>query len=1153
MAQQVSVNGSGVVQVNIEPTPNVVVQVDRAIVPQGPPGATGITGATGATGIQGPIGSTGATGPQGIIGLTGATGATGLTGSTGSTGPVGATGSTGPVGATGSTGPIGSTGATGIQGPVGSTGATGETGATGPIGSTGATGIQGPIGATGATGETGATGLTGSTGATGIQGPIGATGATGETGATGLTGATGETGATGSTGPIGATGATGPQGATGETGSTGSTGPVGSTGATGPIGATGLTGATGETGATGSTGPQGDVGATGATGETGATGLTGATGETGATGSTGPIGATGATGIQGEVGATGSTGPIGSTGATGPIGATGATGIQGPEGATGATGLTGATGETGATGSTGPQGDVGATGATGETGATGLTGSTGATGPQGDIGATGATGPQGATGITPTDMNITGNPANGSYYPTFVANTGIQTVYIDDTGTTLQYRPNIGQLEGNNLYFTEWGYGGAAITGSGNIFYIKTANTNRVTVSSAQTVVETGNLVVTNGNMTLSNASSQYIGNAGGLTNIPTANLQGVDGNASNILYGNGVFSAITNPNVLSNVDYIDFNTAYTPTVFNTGRTYWDSTKGTLAVDMGFAGNITQQVGEDQYIYVKANANMTAGRVAQFVGVQGDTILAEHANTASVGFLPRYVIGVLPANIDSGNFGYVQTFGEVYNLQTNAFTAGSILYLAANSDGNLTATEPTAPDPKIILAACLVQSNTPSSTDGKLQVRPEFGYYMDQLHNVSNTPATTNDVLIYNSSNVWEPTSNVTLNDITATNNLVANTGNITNTLNVTGNATFGATIISNNSLATNPDFQGVTDGVANLRNLLFQAGNTTAPTIPSNQNAGTFTLRGGYSNNSDANTAWIARGGFAALNAGWANTANGNAFGGAIQSAGGQGRTELGTATGGLIQFLSGFAQSNNGSAIGGALLLAGGQSVSNNGTSTSGAADVRSQGATATNGNSTSGTLTLRTGIATSTTTGNARTGNIDLQIGLPNGADGNIIGSINIGSQAANTNITAPANINIGQSNTPTFINGNLSVTGTSNFVGNVSMINFEANGTGIIESLVANSANIGGGNINLYANGDIISNGLISTTGNVNANNFNATTFVVLANATVANLTSNTPVIVGVAGAMISVSDQDYQPAHWSVTDNVWKYVSNRANV
>jgi len=213
MAQQVSVTGSGVVQVNIEPTPNVLVQVDRAIVPQGATGATGI----GATGATGPIGATGSTGP---------------TGSTGATGNVGPTGSTGPIGSTGSTGPIGSTGATGNVGPIGATGATGDTG---PTGATGATGDTGPTGATGLTGPTGATGDTGPTGPTGATGLTGPTGATGDTGPTGPQGATGDVGPTGPQGATGDVGPTGPQGATGDTGATGLTGPTGPTGATGPV------------------------------------------------------------------------------------------------------------------------------------------------------------------------------------------------------------------------------------------------------------------------------------------------------------------------------------------------------------------------------------------------------------------------------------------------------------------------------------------------------------------------------------------------------------------------------------------------------------------------------------------------------------------------------------------------------------------------------------------------------------------------------------------------------------------------------------------------------------------------------------------------------------------------------------------------------
>jgi hypothetical protein len=77
---------------------------------QGPPGATGSTGA------QGPAGATGAQGPQGT---TGAQGPKGDPGTAGATGPQGPQGTTGATGATGPQGPAGPTGPTGPQGPQG--------------------------------------------------------------------------------------------------------------------------------------------------------------------------------------------------------------------------------------------------------------------------------------------------------------------------------------------------------------------------------------------------------------------------------------------------------------------------------------------------------------------------------------------------------------------------------------------------------------------------------------------------------------------------------------------------------------------------------------------------------------------------------------------------------------------------------------------------------------------------------------------------------------------------------------------------------------------------------------------------------------------------------------------------------------------------
>jgi hypothetical protein len=68
-------------------------------------------------------------------------------------GPAGATGATGPQGATGATGPQGATGATGAQGPTGATGPTGPTGAAGADGKTVRSGSGAPSSGLGVDGD----------------------------------------------------------------------------------------------------------------------------------------------------------------------------------------------------------------------------------------------------------------------------------------------------------------------------------------------------------------------------------------------------------------------------------------------------------------------------------------------------------------------------------------------------------------------------------------------------------------------------------------------------------------------------------------------------------------------------------------------------------------------------------------------------------------------------------------------------------------------------------------------------------------------------------------------------------------------------------------------------------------------------------------
>ncbi len=961
MANQVSVNGSGVVQVNIEPTPNVVVQVDRAIVPQGPPGATGPTGATG---------------------------------------PIGATGSTGPIGATGS----------------GSTGATGITGATGDVGSTGATGPQGPPGPAATQGATGATGATGLTGATGS---IGSTGATGETGATGLTGATGDVGSTG------ATGLTGSTGATGETGATGLTGATGVQGATGDVGSTGATGPNGLDGATG---------ATGATGETGATGLTGATG----------VGATGATGIQGIQGtrnglsylylntATSNTDPgpgnlsmdianaltvsgnlanvteiyidhlsASNVNVTGIIDVwdNNNTPVKGlltfndPTSNNNSViqfevnGITNLSTYYSLAVSNGggifntilPVTNRNIVLAFSPSGTNGATGPTGATGPEGATGATGI----GATGAT--------GPIGGS---------NTQVIFNDD----------------------------GVANGSANLTFDKTTDTlttfNLRTTANTVILGSTANANATNGISIGANAAN--LGSGGNSIRI------GAGAGANGTTLGNNIAIGLTAGSNSQGLGAIAL-----------GISSGSNTQGNGSIAIGtVAGNSQQGI---QAIAIGVSAATTAqGNQSIAIGFSTATN-NQGANSVVIGRGSGNNIGANSVAIGAfaaANAAAANTL--VLNATGSAITASTTnaMYVRPirNNDGpNVVYYDPVSYEVTYGSTVAGATGPTgatgatgPAGVDGATGATGEVG-----ATGATGPVAGSNTNVIFNDNGNAAGSNAFTFN-------------NTTNTVSITGNANIdGVLNFSGNILY---DISSQDDGNTQLRRTLgIKAGNVSNVSA-SNTTAGGLAFVGGGAVSTDSGNAWIARAGAAIIQGGAANTANGNAFSGAL--------------------ILSpGTANSTNGNATGGAIQLIGVQTAATNGTSTGGAMTVSTGSTIAANGNATGGNIVIQTGNSNTTTSGNAITGSINLNVGIPNGVSGNTRGNINIGTSAT----LYPTAINIGGTNSPVNINGSANIAGNLITTGNVTASSFIGNVANANYANFAGTLINGGSNINFTGSG------------------------------------------------------------------------------
>jgi hypothetical protein len=267
------------------------------------------------------------------------------------------------------------------------------------------------------------------------------------------------------------------------------------------------------------------------------------------------------------------------------------------------------------------------------------------------------------------------------------------------------------------------------------------------------------------------------------------------------------------------------------------GTLYWDAEdrSKTLAIVMEDGGGVIQDVGEETFYRVKATSAITKGQVVMFTGTVGASGgLRGAPATGLTAAQSEYVIGIAAQDIALNGWGYVTWFGEIKGVNTTgggeAWVDGEILYYNPAVTGGLTKTRPTAPNPKVIMAAVVH-----AAANGVLFVRPTFGDLLGNLTtNVEvNTPA-NGDLLIYDAVQArWENAQ------------LTAGT-NIT----ITPSAG-GITITSSNpgGTVTSVDASGGTTG------LTFSGGPITG--------SGTLTLAGtlDVDNGGTGLTSWTANG----------------------------------------------------------------------------------------------------------------------------------------------------------------------------------------------------------------------------------------------------------------------------------------------------
>tara|TARA_R110000868_G_scaffold285593_3_gene546062 strand:+ start:784 stop:3210 length:2427 start_codon:yes stop_codon:yes gene_type:complete len=223
-----------------------------------------------------------------------------------------------------------------------------------------------------------------------------------------------------------------------------------------------------------------------------------------------------------------------------------------------------------------------------------------------------------------------------------------------------------------------------------------------------------------------------------------------------------------------SSSPYVDFNDG-AATTLAAGRMWYDGTTGSWNLGMG-GGNITQQVGEELFVYGKASATVTDSplQIIYKTGVVGASGVITFAPTIAGITNGELIIGIATESIALNAFGRITAFGVVRGITTDGSAYGetwadgdTIWYNPVT--GNPTKIKPTAPNIKTEIGTIIKAG---SGGSGSFQVEINHGSSLGGTDdNVNITSATNLDLLQYDSTaQYWKNVAQSTLSVGSATN-----------------------------------------------------------------------------------------------------------------------------------------------------------------------------------------------------------------------------------------------------------------------------------------------------------------------------------------------------------------------------------------------
>ena len=159
------------------------------------------------------------------------------------------------------------------------------------------------------------------------------------------------------------------------------------------------------------------------------------------------------------------------------------------------------------------------------------------------------------------------------------------------------------------------------------------------------------------------------------------------------------------------------------------------------------------------YVTNAESITITKGQPVYAFGGVGDRLKVKLAYNTTDATSAQTVGLVLSSSIAANQKGLIIVNGQLDGLSTlptSTFADGDPIYLGATA-GTITNVKPSAPNHLVYLGFVTTAS---AGSAGRMYVRVQNGYELNEIHDVSISSPTNNQVLVYNSTNgLWQNAS----------------------------------------------------------------------------------------------------------------------------------------------------------------------------------------------------------------------------------------------------------------------------------------------------------------------------------------------------------------------------------------------------------